>query len=233
MYEINAPQFVAPSQSSVCTYNGPATQEATAVVTTDASGSTTSYTQTDTYHGPITTGTTVYTVTTVDSIGAPTQYPTTVPECYGGNCNPGPHTPGGSATTMNMPSYTALVTKDNCNGCQYQGCFDDNGQGRTLEMQQSIPGNQMTQEACTSACLAGGYTYAGVEFGTECYCDSMIRPPHQEIHGNTSTDSGILLTCDNPQYACWGDASEQCGGYAAINVWYCPQNQATTTTSTT
>ena len=65
-----------------------------------------------------------------------------------------------------MPSYTVLATKDNCNGCLYQGCYDDNGEnmaGRTLESQQSISGSNMTQEACTAACLATGHTYAGVD----------------------------------------------------------------------
>lgn len=137
MYELNGPNFTAPSQTAACTYNGPAT----AIVM----GST-SYM----YYGPITTGSTQSDVVTVDGNGQTTSYTSTEFYCEGG-CNTNQHTPGGSITVM---------------------------------------------------------------------------------EGNV-TASGITLTCGDPDYACTGDDTEQCGGFATIDIWHCPQNDPRSSVSLT
>ena len=36
---------------------------------------------------------------------------------------------------------------------------------------------KMTVESCQSTCYAAGYTYAGVEFGKECWCGKALQGP--------------------------------------------------------
>ncbi|KAE9409012.1 WSC-domain-containing protein [Gymnopus androsaceus JB14] len=65
----------------------------------------------------------------------------------------------------------------------------------------------MTVEACVAFCGAGDFIYAGVEFATQCYCDSTIQIP-----GAPSP----LGDCNTP---CAGNASEFCGGGGEILIY--------------
>jgi len=81
---------------------------------------------------------------------------------------------------------------------QYQGCYTDFGP-RILNFRFDIPeGN--TAERCTQLCADNGFGIAGLEYGTECWCDNYnhfgklpIRPDAQ---------------CN---FACPGDEMEWCG----------------------
>lgn len=235
MYQLNGARYSPKPQQSACTYNGVARAPLTKVSTTDSTGAVTEYTSTGpTYYGPITTATTVYPVTTTDSAGVTTVYSTTQPLCEGGNCGPNQHTPGGSITTTHMPSYTqTMATPAVVSGCTWQGCYDDDGSGHTLETTNyDMDRNAMTIDLCVSVCLSRGFLYAGLEYGSECYCDNVIRPPHGIAYGNTSTQN-ILITCSNPEFACSGNKTQMCGGFAAIGIYFCPANQPTTTVSLT
>jgi hypothetical protein len=49
------------------------------------------------------------------------------------------------------------------------GCYVDSVNSRLLSVEIAYPdGTSNTVEACTSACLAEGYAYAGVEWAEEC-----------------------------------------------------------------
>lgn len=64
----------------------------------------------------------------------------------------------------------------------------------------------MTVTGCTSACQAAGYSLAGVEFGSECWCDN-------NIHNSASfAQSGCNMLCS-------GDSSSYCGGQVRLNVY--------------
>lgn len=233
MYQLNGVRFSARPQQSACTYNGVARPELTKISTTDSSGLTIEVTSTGpTYYGPVTTGTTIYPVTTTDSAGLTTIYSTTEPICEGGNCEANQHTPGGSITTTHMPTYKSpLATPLAVSDCAWQGCFDDVGNRALEQANYELDRNDMSIELCVGTCLRKGFAYAGVEYGSECYCDNEIRPPHMQVYGNTSTEN-ILITCANPEFACRGDLTQMCGGFAAIGIYYCPANAATTTLTT-
>uniref|UniRef100_A0A8H7Y1L9 WSC domain-containing protein n=1 Tax=Psilocybe cubensis TaxID=181762 RepID=A0A8H7Y1L9_PSICU len=63
----------------------------------------------------------------------------------------------------------------------YQGCFTDSPQARTLGTGANIPLGT-TPESCAAACLAqGGFTFAGVENGHECWCDNTVHAPTQRV----------------------------------------------------
>jgi hypothetical protein len=54
----------------------------------------------------------------------------------------------------------------------------DNVDGRALDTGMAVPGgaNSMSVAACTAACDAGGYMYAGVEYAAEC-CELALSSP--------------------------------------------------------
>jgi hypothetical protein len=61
-----------------------------------------------------------------------------------------------------------------------------------------------TAATCIQRCAAAGYTYAGTEWSTECYCAKSIK--------STTVSTG----CNMP---CTGDVKSTCGGFYRINVY--------------
>ena len=51
------------------------------------------------------------------------------------------------------------------------GCYSEGTSGRSLAWRQDqLSSTNLTVEECLFACKDGGYSFAGVEFGSECYC---------------------------------------------------------------
>ncbi|KAF7355773.1 hypothetical protein MSAN_01495300 [Mycena sanguinolenta] len=92
----------------------------------------------------------------------------------------------------------------------YAGCFPDSVSARQLPNQQIIPGG-VTVESCTSACQAGGFVFAGLEFGQECWC------------GNSLSASSVLRT--SCATACVTNTTEFCGGPSLLTVYENPTAQ--------
>ncbi|KAL0940159.1 copper radical oxidase [Colletotrichum truncatum] len=114
-------------------------------------------------------------------------------------------------------------------GWTAQGCVKDNVQGRALPMPIAVVGGPagMTIEGCVIACLAAGYTVAGVEYAQECWC------------GNTIQNGGVAtLPGDGCNMPCRGNTIETCGGSNRLNVYanyplnlVVPSSSASTVTS--
>jgi hypothetical protein len=103
------------------------------------------------------------------------------------------------ALTSRGPGFTSL------------GCHSDLVNGaRALSASASFE-NGMTVDRCFALC--SNFKYFGVEYGTECYCGNTIDA------GSTSVDAA---ECSFP---CGGDATQQCGAGARINLY---QNNAYT-----
>jgi hypothetical protein len=67
----------------------------------------------------------------------------------------------------------------------------------------------MTSELCTSTCASKGFTMAGVEFGSECYCGNSI-----------SNGLGQQLDADRACYmTCSGNGGEHCGGTWTLSLF--------------
>lgn len=89
---------------------------------------------------------------------------------------------------------------------KYQGCYLDNTPaGRTLAMSRNVYTNN-TVEYCLKTCAQAGYTIAGVEYGTECYCDNFI-------HTRTTAPES---DCNMP---CAGNAGEKCGAGNRLSLY--------------
>ncbi|KAK2773429.1 copper radical oxidase [Colletotrichum kahawae] len=105
---------------------------------------------------------------------------------------------GGTSPVVNSgpPGWTSL------------GCYTDSGT-RTLSYRAGVSGgdSSMSVLQCTTACTIAGFVYAGVEYGTECWCDNAIR-------GGASSAPE-----DDCNMLCGGNNSELCGGPNRINLY--------------
>ncbi|KAM7209387.1 WSC domain containing protein [Naviculisporaceae sp. PSN 640] len=86
---------------------------------------------------------------------------------------------------------------------QWTGCFRDNN-GRNLDRQvnNGAQGATNTNDQCQKLCFAAGYTFAGTQYHTECWCGNTIHKP-------ASYTNDTLNKCT---FSCAGDSTESCGG---------------------
>ncbi|KAJ7693927.1 WSC domain-containing protein [Mycena rosella] len=66
----------------------------------------------------------------------------------------------------------------------------------------------MTVESCLAFCTSDGFNLAGVEFGSECYCDQALQ------------DSGTLTSEGNCDMPCSGNSNELCGAGNFVDVYW-------------
>ena len=109
---------------------------------------------------------------------------------------PPPVTPPSGPTPPAPPGATSL------------GCFKDQEDptgtsGRDLNgFAEDVPG--MTAEMCTEMCTSKGFSYAGTQYGTWCFC---------------GTSYGKSGKADNCNMKCGGAGNEICGGSWANSVY--------------
>ncbi|KAF7332397.1 hypothetical protein MKEN_00121500 [Mycena kentingensis (nom. inval.)] len=109
---------------------------------------------------------------------------------------------------LSAPTIATLVKSRDANAYwTLQGCYTDTSSARTLAAA-SFTASNMTVESCLAFCSSGGYNLAGVEFGSECYCDHAIQST-----GTVSADAD----CDMP---CNGAAAETCGAADFMNLYW-------------
>ncbi|KAG4439545.1 hypothetical protein IFR05_004985 [Cadophora sp. M221] len=84
------------------------------------------------------------------------------------------------------------------------GCYSDASNARTLRTAMNVGGN--TVEICTAACAAAGFSFAGMEFGSQCFCDNAIS------NGGAEASSGCTMACP-------GNSAEICGGGGRLSVY--------------
>ena len=86
------------------------------------------------------------------------------------------------------------------------GCFFDDPSSRTLKGPNYCDDTGLNEVKCIEFCDAQGYSWAGVEFGQECYCGYGLHPATQ------TADSD----CDMP---CVGSPDQVCGAGGRLNVF--------------
>ncbi|EJT99498.1 WSC-domain-containing protein, partial [Dacryopinax primogenitus] len=91
------------------------------------------------------------------------------------------------------------------------GCVTDSRARALTGTSQTTSSN--TVESCQQFCSTGGYVYAGVEYGNECYCGNSLS--------NGPSDCNVV---------CAGNSRETCGGSFRLNLY--SQVISSTTTST-
>ncbi|XP_060580599.1 uncharacterized protein LOC132737347 [Ruditapes philippinarum] len=98
---------------------------------------------------------------------------------------------------------TVFVSATYASGPNYIGCFQDNST-RILEGTMTTGG--MTVEKCLQRCSMERTLFAGVEYSTECFCSSQLRPYTKRPE----------TECD---YKCDGNAAQNCGGFWKISLY--------------
>ena len=88
-------------------------------------------------------------------------------------------------------------------GYQYSGCYVDSFSARSLNSASYADNSGMTGDACIAFCGAKGYSVAGTEYSSECYCGTALP-------ARASTGCNM---------ACSGDASQHCGGPDRLLVY--------------
>jgi hypothetical protein len=106
----------------------------------------------------------------------------------------------GSGTATDLPS-----------GWTYGGCWIDNAFGGRIlavgEAGSTAVTTALTIESCIAACTAAGYTVAGVEYSTQCYC------------GDEIIEGGALSADTDCNMACGGASTEICGGPNRMSIY--------------
>ncbi|XP_030633732.1 WSC domain containing 1a [Chanos chanos] len=87
----------------------------------------------------------------------------------------------------------------------YIGCFLDDAKDRTLKGMVFYDFRKMTTTLCQDTCTESGYQYAGLEYGSECYCGNRI----------TST----RMKEEECNLDCKGEKGSVCGGVARLSVY--------------
>jgi hypothetical protein len=113
-----------------------------------------------------------------------------------------PPPPPPPSTTSAVIQATGLPA-----GWAYKGCYVDNAYGPALAIRQADQ-TTMTVETCVKACIAAGYSVAGLEYSTQCNC------------GNAIQQGGVLANADTEcNMPCGGNAKETCGAGNRLSVY--------------
>lgn len=90
-------------------------------------------------------------------------------------------------------------------GWEYFGCWVDGVQGRILNFQ--VPDDPaLTLAKCAAACEARGYSVAGAQFYTQCFC------------GQALVNGPVIAPDSQCNTACGGNDAEFCGGPNRMSV---------------
>lgn len=89
------------------------------------------------------------------------------------------------------------------------GCFQDDQSKRLLSGYYVNNKGTNSVKKCIETCLQSGFMFAGVQYGTECFC------------GQSPPPSTALLAAGKCNMKCTasGDKTETCGGYFTMNVF--------------
>lgn len=87
------------------------------------------------------------------------------------------------------------------------GCYKDEKDFRLLSGYFTNFKSTNSPKKCITMCLQSGFPFAGVQYGTECFCGANAPSPDLKIPDEK---------CD---MKCSGDPEEFCGGYFTMNVY--------------
>ena len=90
----------------------------------------------------------------------------------------------------------------------YTGCGTDSMASRKFTGA-STNSKTMTVETCVDFCSGKGFSVAGTEYGSECYCANSIPAEAAPV-------PGYMGNCMMP---CAGDPGEYCGGFGTISLY--------------
>ncbi len=149
--------------------------------------------------------------TAKEATAEPQTYP--APTYAASNPNPATMVTSYVTTTTNIyttvtlpqpsPSASAAIVAP---GWSYYGCYSDNSNRVLTGMEFVNLNHKVDNTDCTEACNAAGFSFAGTEYGGQCFCGNSLN-------GSSKEDES---TCNMP---CEGDATQTCGGGWRLSVY--------------
>ncbi|KKY27503.1 putative wsc domain-containing protein [Phaeomoniella chlamydospora] len=116
-----------------------------------------------------------------------------------------------STTTSVSTSTDGPHTVQTAGTWTYLGCYTEGTNTRALNGRENpIVGADVSVEACTTACE--GLSYAGVEYGGECYCGDTFGTGSVIVSGDDPASNGCNMVCN-------ANSSEYCGGSNRLDVY--------------
>lgn len=131
-----------------------------------------------------------------------------LPGCNPVTKGPGEATPVSCGTPAVGPYTEYFTDVTGSLGYEYIGCGTDSVSDRTLSAASESLGT-MDVKTCVTYCSGKGYTYAGLEYSSQCYCGNTLP-----AEGAPTT--GVLGNCFS---TCSGNSSEYCGGADALSLY--------------
>lgn len=95
------------------------------------------------------------------------------------------------------------------------GCFQDDQGSRLLGAYYVNNKGTNSQKKCIEICLQSGFMYAGVQYGSECFCGNTPPPSTAQLADSSCTRRCPMEEEDEGQKSA---ASSVCGGYFTMNV---------------
>lgn len=116
------------------------------------------------------------------------------------------------STTQPLPilaNITTLYGLNTTTPVRFKGCFTDNSLNRTLDDFTFTSAKNMTVANCIRGCQAQGFSVSGVEYGTQCYCGTMV--PDVSLLAEMMIDCEVMM--------CSGNTTEFCADSLRIAVY--------------
>lgn len=104
-----------------------------------------------------------------------------------------------------QPQPGAPVVNPGVDGYKSIGCYTESTKGRALP--NGVATEKRTVKQCVDACKTTPYTYAGVEYGGECWC------------GNAFSSGAIPAPIGDCNMLCDDNQTEYCGAGSRLNVY--------------
>lgn len=112
------------------------------------------------------------------------------------------------ASNASITAGTGYSTDVSNLGWSYIGCGSDDTSTRTFNGA-SWFSNNMTVQNCVNYCYKKGYTYAGMEYSSQCFCDNTLPSDRAPV-------AGVLGNCFS---TCAGNSSQYCGGSNRLSMY--------------
>ena len=134
-----------------------------------------------------------------------------------------------SSSTVSSSTSTTVsgpTTVPSAGGFNFLGCYTEATNQRALsDKQWPISASTVTVDACAAACK--GYTYFGVEYGSECYCGNTLNAGSVVAAGGSSpAANGCSMTCA-------ANKNQYCGGSNRLNVYRVGTTSSSTSSGST
>lgn len=177
---------------------------ASATATSNSSSSSTAST-TSTTLATLATGNALATPVTTSSTGA-------IPTVTASSSN--------TAAAAPTSTYATIVNPADASKWYVMGCAADSTASRLLTGASQLTLTSATVDSCLTTCNSQGFEYAGVEYGSQCFCGASLP-------------AAVTWSTGSCNMTCNGNSSETCGGFDAIELFGLVSPATTTATIST